>query len=85
MESGTKAAPESRDRYEWLSETATAELTARLNAAGPRASLERRESAHGSCYRVYDPDTGKDAAAQPDINDSVWCPPLCRNRNGAKA
>lgn len=61
--------------YQWLSEAHTAELGARITAAGPTARLEVRDSA-GLRFRVVVP--GARLAPLADINDSHRCPPFCQ-------
>jgi hypothetical protein len=71
-----------KDKYEWLPKESAIELRRRLVAAGDTLErIERRDTEHGSTYRVITSDGATVATADgpddPDINESRLCPPIC--------
>lgn len=68
-----------QDRFEWFSEESTAEIGARIAAAGPGARLELRRAADGGLLArvVGKSENGAAVAGGGDINDSRVCPPIC--------
>lgn len=64
--------------FGWLEPEQTAELRARLNAAGDGARLEWRKKGEGTAFRVV-PVAGSAVRVneEGDINKSHVCPPWC--------
>lgn len=78
-------------KFEIFEEASVAELARRLQIAGPDATLERRTRSSdghsvlrvvargGSCVTAAGEIVApEEYPAADDINDSIFCPPICR-------
>jgi len=67
--------------FHWITGASFVALrTQFINASGPDARLEVRETGKGLTFVVVDPDSDAAFPANDPVDDTFTCPPICPKR-----